>query len=192
MKKTFVCLLLLLGTISRADFRPNRKRVGFVSYDQVSAAIRNELAKTGFEKITFDKDDLSFIEVPLRSQSATLHIVRITIDIKERILQARLRCAENECLPFIATVNLIDEPQFSRSRYVVLDSSLQRGKQKTIHAGEKALFRTTVPGVSISMWVRCLQSGAIGEMIRVLDPSTKRVFMGRIQGEGLVSAGGEQ
>jgi Chaperone for flagella basal body P-ring formation len=151
-------------------------------------ALRSALVQQRLEGIHFDESAISF---PLIEGNSNIRITRMTFDPTNNLLEARVQCEKRGCLPFYVRVQPVSVREGLPARTVVVlpakgDRAAPRGG-KLVKAGQSAMLVVNRPGLRISIPVVCLQSGAVGEVIRARTAGNGSMLMGRVRGKGLLS-----
>jgi hypothetical protein len=118
--------------------------------------------------------------------------VRSVSRLENGELLARLECtASEECLPFFVSVRTSQGggAQADGGTVSALPVSLtqkQEPRSIVVRAGAKAMLELDGSHVQIRMPVVCLQSGGIGQTIRVMDKSHRQVYQAEVVDDGFV------
>ncbi len=155
-----------------------------ITRNQVFSAIREALRQSPLERLEFNENHIDIPEVRCASRSPQLEATNVSYDSKSRTLECRLRCARGGCLPFYARVTTTQPTSPLRSQSLRISRRDRLNKQAvspTLKAGDLVTLSIVTPVIRISLPVRCLQSGAIGETVRVRDPQANKVFLARIE-----------
>lgn len=128
-------------------------------------------------------------DVVARSGPPTLKVESIEPWGTDR-LRVRLSCVlPGECLPFYVSISLARTPQARAPRLVVgLFSSrpelrVQAKEQIVVRAGASALLLLEGPQIHIQLSVTCLESGSVGQTIRVVD-SERHPYLAKVGSDG--------
>ncbi len=126
---------------------------------------------------------------------AALHVVSARTFFAAGTWMLRLDCASRlDCLPFDAVLRipegeLLSQPDRGPAT-AKLPSILRRDRQLNPAAlarrGDQVELIEELPGVRLRAKVVCLDSGALGERIRVQNRTTHRVVMATVAGAELV------
>jgi hypothetical protein len=102
----------------------------------------------------------------------------------ERRVLARIGCERAmDCLPFYAEIEFpssVEAEQFSTQTHTVSTVPRRRPDTPIVRGGSIAELEIRVRAIRLLLHVRCLQSGAAGDTIRVLDESTKRIYRAKV------------
>ncbi len=124
---------------------------------------------------------------------ATVHVVSARPGFAAATWLLRLDCdSRRECLPFHAVLRTAQfdqplsrpyQPVFRRS-----DVTETRGLSRTmlVRSGNAVELVEQLPGVRLRVHVVCLQSGGLGDRIRVENRETHRVLSATVAGHDLV------
>ncbi len=131
------------------------------------------------------------VDIPLAVPAAGTHKLRVAAvcrDTDAGLLRFQLACSEpGACLPFLAYVRIaVPVPAPSCG----LEAAPRKGspaRPPAVHAGERATAVLVVAGLRMSAAVTCLESGALGDEIRVRGEQG-RIFRARVAGPGSVEA----
>jgi len=99
--------------------------------------------------------------------------------------QLQLECIPRiACVPSVAIVSSPDEKLFRSQRRV--------HPQLLVRAGERKQLIATAGPIRIQTEVVCLQSGGIGDRIRVREPRGRRLLVATVEHDGSLRVGGAQ
>jgi hypothetical protein len=117
-------------------------------------------------------------------ENAGVRVVSVTDQITGAV-KVKLRCQDNqECLPFYVLVHGIDGANATRASAVprVQASS----PQNVIRGGDHATLILESPDSRMRLPVICLQSGSLGQKIRVASPDHRQFFDAEIVATGVL------
>ncbi len=125
------------------------------------------------------------VEIPKvisrRSQSKLIVMSR---QVNGRTIQLRLRCAESACVPFYVKLRFHDGADANSALLDLQPPAYRRSPNKArcriVKAGSSAFLEIVSAAVRVRLQVRCLQSGSQGDIIRVRDEQTRRVYSARV------------
>jgi len=108
-------------------------------------------------------------------------------------MAARLECeSSDQCLPFFASLNMSRESAVEAAASVAPSNAPAVGSQAyvakhlVVRSGTPALLLLDGDKVHIRLSVICLESGALGQTIRVTDHDRKVVFRAQVVDGGLL------
>ena|ERR1700761_3687831 len=155
--------------------------------------------------------DASQIHLPVNmnasSASPNLEIVTVR-SLKDNHVRLELRCrTTSECLPFLATLDIEDadaltaairlkadstnsaSPKVSQPGGMQIDQELRgfRGDRGRLRVGSQAVMEIRDGHIDIHLQVLAIDSGSIGQQVRVCTLDRKKVFHATVTGEGSVS-----
>lgn len=167
----------------------------FVTQRQVRAALLESLRGTDLEALAFDEDDIAILAIPVKGSAPDLQVLRVTADAKRGVIEARLRCLRQECLPFCASVRPGAWPASANGQSMTIAMSPQtqlrappsKGQRPLVSVGDAAQLFVVTPGIRITIPVICLQPGSVGQLIRLRAVATGTVLMGRVESKGVLS-----
>ena len=110
--------------------------------------------------------------------SPALQVAAATWNRSASTIEFRIRCVERGiCAPFLVRMAIPEDSSGSPAR-------LRRRETAPVlvKAGAAATLRAESGGVRVSVRVLPLQPGTLGEIVRVRDPFTNRVFRVRVTG----------
>jgi hypothetical protein len=203
MRRCLLSSLLVFVTISIVSWAQSvgpgnhSRELRFVTQRQVHAALLDSLRGTEFAVLNFGDADVAISAVPVKVPAPDLQVFRLTADPKRGVIEARLRCLRQECLPFCANVQVslpdsMDRLSFSIPTTPPTERVIPLGKRQPplMLAGEAAKLFVFTPGIRISMPVISLQSGELGQLIRLRAVATGKVLLGRVESKGVLSSRG--
>jgi len=105
-------------------------------------------------------------------------------------VMVRLECAgENQCLPFYVSVRLEGPASIAAlpaSGFVIASQSVRPASTIAVRAGSPATLFLDGDHVHIRIAVTCMESGSIGQSIRVSGPDRQRIYTAQIVGAGML------
>jgi hypothetical protein len=120
--------------------------------------------------------------------------------MKDGQARLELRCAEtSECLPFFATLDVNDAARVSAeirlkagasataSRPTALQMRAGSGSQTQLRVGSHAVLVIRAGHLDIHLPVMAIDTGAVGQQVRVCTLDRKKVFHGTVTAEGTVT-----
>jgi len=109
-------------------------------------------------------------------ESASIQVVNTT-NSSAGTVKVKLRCQDNhECLPFYVLVHRLDKLNISSARLKAVSAAAADVPQNVIRGGEHATLILESPDSRMSLPVICLQSGILGQTIRVASPDHRQLF----------------
>jgi flagella basal body P-ring formation protein FlgA len=109
-------------------------------------------------------------------ESASVQVVSTT-GSSAGTVKVKLRCQDNhECLPFYVLVHSLDKPIVASARLRAVSAVEASAPQNIIRGGEHATLVLESPDSRMSLPVICLQSGILGQTIRVASPDHRQLF----------------
>jgi flagella basal body P-ring formation protein FlgA len=109
-------------------------------------------------------------------ESASVQVVS-TSNSSAGTVKVKLRCQDNhECLPFYVLVHSLDKPNVARARPQAVPAVETSVPQNIIRGGEHATLILESPDSRMNLPVICLQSGVVGQTIRVASPDHRQLF----------------
>lgn len=148
----------------------------------------------------------SAVHLPLQmiasTPAAQLEIVAMK-PIADHQLHLELRChAPSECIPFIATVDVPDSKRIAADVRTTTDLAAAsnnrsiNGESRTmavtgghtsLRAGTRAVLQIRDGHLDIHLQVLAIDSGSVGEQVRVSTLDHKKIFHATVTGEGTVT-----
>jgi hypothetical protein len=123
-----------------------------------------------------------FASLPLE---AALHVVSIRRDFAPGMWIVRLDCtSRHDCLPFVALLRSEAKPPAMGSWPMVKATP---GVASVVHGGDHVEVVAEGPGIKLRATGVCLDSGGLGQRIRVRNSSTHRVLVATVAGQKLVT-----
>lgn len=180
------------------DMGDRPEKASLVTQRQVRATLMESLRGTNLEALNFSEADVVVSAVPVKVPAPDLQVVRVTADPKRGVIDARLRCLRQECLPFCASVRPVTLPTSVNGQpFSILMSPrtersgrLSKARPPLVSAGDAAKLFVVTPGIRISIPVICLQPGGVGQFIRLRAVTTGKVLMGKVESKGVLSSQG--
>lgn len=124
------------------------------------------------------------VDIALPQVTSQVPDSRLLVVSEERegtAIRLRLRCAEGACLPFYATLRFRTandaEALLARLR---VSTNLANKSSTLIRQGSPTVLEIVMGQVRIRINVKCLQSGSQGDMIRVRDEQTQRIYLASV------------
>lgn len=107
--------------------------------------------------------------------------------------KVRLRCEHpNTCLPFYVLVHWGQLEEGSRSRpghtYRKPAQPEQRAANLLVRSGRTVVLMLEGEYIHMTLPVLCLQNGGRGQQVRVISKDTKRRYVARVTGPGVVTS----
>ena len=142
-------------------------------------------------KLTFRSDQLRLLG-PSASlpEGAAMRVISARPGFAPGTWLLRLDCeARRDCLPFHAILQLpADEDRHLREQGGVVPVVMKKRPraQPLARRGDDVVLVEQMSGMRLRMKVVCLESGAVGEQIRVRNRATRRVLLATVAGPGLV------
>jgi len=119
-------------------------------------------------------------------EGASLRVVS-TSDSNAGTIKVKLRCQDNhECLPFYVLVHSFDKPNVASARLQAVPAVAASPPQNVIRGGDHATLVLASPDSRMSLPVICLQSGVLGQTIRVASPDHRQVFDAVVVAPGML------
>ncbi len=196
MRKTIIsCPLLLVSVLSGMNYAADSPIAQpFINTHEVFLALRDAVDQSPLAKLDFKEEQIQLPLVRYRSEPQ-IQVTRLSYDPKRNLLESRLRCTHGGCLPFYVKV-LAEPPSPTIARQNVGFGAGTRIAQRhafppLVKAGDTATLGIITPAFHISLPVRCLQPGNVGDTIRVRDPQNQRVLTARIESKTRLTLAGE-
>jgi hypothetical protein len=170
-----VLLLAGAGVLLRADNNPRTP----ISRESILRAMDSSGMKIAPDQL----EPLS--DVTAAERNPQLRVVRVEV-LDGESDRALLQCEHhNVCLPFYVVVHrdaFTDGRETKPARRALPpEALLVRGGKAAVLVIEGDYIRMTMP-------VLCLQSGGLGQRVRVLSKDTKKTFLARVTGPGVVTS----
>ena len=121
-------------------------------------------------------------EIVTRKASPALAVTHAKCDLSRKVTQLWMRCVDRGACPdflvrvpnTICSPNRLGQPPSPRAKSASAAEQMQEGS--------KAWLIIDSGNLRLELAVVCLQRGSIGQTIRVVDPSSRRVFLAEIVG----------
>lgn len=133
---------------------------------------------------------------PSLPPGASLHLVSVRKGFTPGTWLLRLDCSSRrDCLPFHAVLSAAAGGAASQAnewtsavQALAPGSRRQPGPSAVLlaHSGERVSLVEELAGMRLQVKVVCLQSGGLGDRIRVQNPATHRVLLATVAGKDLV------
>jgi flagella basal body P-ring formation protein FlgA len=122
-------------------------------------------------------DQIEFLSgIRSTKESASIQVVS-TSNSSAGTVKVKLRCQDNrECLPFYVLVHSLDNLNVGSTRLKAVSVVEADVPQNVIRGGEHATLVLESPDSRMSLPVICLQSGVVGQTIRVASPDHRQLF----------------
>ncbi len=102
-------------------------------------------------------------------------------------IRVKLRCRDNrECLPFYVLVRGVDRKIASLSAARLMPAIEEAPVQNIVRGGEHATLILESPDSRMSLPVICLQSGTMGQKIRVSSPDHRQFYDAEVVAVGIL------
>jgi flagella basal body P-ring formation protein FlgA len=119
-------------------------------------------------------------------ESASLQVVS-TSNSSADTVKVKLRCQDNhECLPFYVLVHSLDKLNVGSATLKAVSAAEADVPPNIIRGGEHATLVLESPDSRMSLPVICLQSGAVGQTIRVASPDHRQLFDAVVVAAGIL------
>lgn len=119
-------------------------------------------------------------------ESERVRVVSVT-DSTAGTAKVKLRCPDNhDCLPFYVLVHSLARTGVGSARMAAPPVVGAGSAQNVIRGGDRATLVLESPDSRMSFPVICLQSGALGQTIRVASPNRRQVFDAEVIASGLL------
>jgi flagella basal body P-ring formation protein FlgA len=119
-------------------------------------------------------------------ESASVQVVS-TSNSSAGTVKVKLRCQDNhECLPFYVLVHSFDKPTLGGARLKAVSAAEADAPQNIIRGGEHATLVLESADSRMSLPVICLQSGIVGQTIRVASPDHRQLFDAVVVAPGML------
>ena len=119
-------------------------------------------------------------EMPCAGQRPRLELRRVEADGSN--VQVRMSCSRvSECLPFYVRLKFSNGAQ--ARVFIAAHGTVTRDEIRdlgVVHAGATVELGMKSGPVHMRFRVRCLQTGRVGDWIRVSDPQTRRLYRARV------------
>ena len=142
-------------------------------------------------------------QISARTASQKLEIVTVQ-PLKANQVRIELRCSKAaECLPFFASLDVEDANQTSADIQSRITSSTAPSHQtaepiggepvigRQLKVGSHAVLTIRDGHLNIHLQVLAIDSGAVGQQVRVSTLDRKKIFHATVTGEGTVAGGVE-
>lgn len=190
-------IVVLVASLSIGGFASDlpRSRV-LLERDVVYPVVRTALSRETAGSVVFGPDDLIVPSVLAVSTTPALNVSRVLIDEPHKRIEVRVRCATNQCLPFVVfVVPRVFPAKLNRHPENVVSSAAapeerRRSLLPLAHVGQMARLFMAGEGIRISMVVRCLDSGKAGQTIRVRDTTSGKIYRAEVKPDGVLHAAG--
>ena len=128
---------------------------------------------------------------------AELHVTAVRPGYSPGSWRLRIDCSSRrDCLPFHAvlhspTASLRSDSAAGLAAPMASQPGRSTGKPKQLqppltHSGDHVLLVEERSGMRLQVTVVCLQSGGLGDEIRVQNPATRRILLATVAGKNLV------
>ncbi len=178
MNKVAWPVLTLIALVSFARSQTS------VARDVISARrVADVMVSAG---IPVNPGQIDLLGVVSTGESASLQVVSVT-DRTAGSVKVKLRCRNNqECLPFYVLVHGIEIPKASAAKTDVASELKTTAPPDIIHGGDRATLILESGDARLSLPVICLQSGTLGQTIRVASPDRREYFDAEVVAKGTV------
>ncbi len=190
--------LALLGGAKVCVAGPPLSPPGSALRDQVAAAVARDL-ESRFA-VAPDPGDLRILDSRLSVPSnSELHVASVRVGNSPGSWMLRMECASRrDCLPFHVVLRMpVAGPRedLSARRRTSASELLQPAVRKTnpkqlrspvARSGDHVLLVEERSGLRIKVTAVCLESGGLGDQIRVRNLASKRVLLAMVAGKDLV------
>ena len=131
------------------------------------------------------------------SGSRTPHLQVVSVEPQNaNVANVRLKCrSTGVCLPFYVLLHWQDpdEAKNTLRKWQIRDQSRAHGAQlpqdeMLVRSGKTATLVLASSNTRITMPVLCLQNGARGQSVRVMDKDSRRVYLAKVIAAGLVTS----
>ncbi len=133
---------------------------------------------------------------PSLPAGASLHLVSVRKGFTAGTWLLRLDCSSRrDCLPFHAVLSTpaggaaSQAGEWTSAVQALAPESPRRSGPSAVllaHSGERVSLVEELAGMRLQVKVVCLQSGGLGDRIRVQNPATHRVLLATVAGKDLV------
>jgi hypothetical protein len=132
-------------------------------------------------------DQIEFLSgIRSAKESASIQVVS-TSNSSAGMVKVKLRCQDNhECLPFYVLVHSLDKLNVGSARLKTVSAAETDVPQNIIRGGEHATLILESPDSRMSLPVICLQSGNVGQTIRVASPDHRQLFDAVVVAPGML------
>jgi len=156
-----------------------------ISTEQIAAAMERTGMQVAPDQVTL-----------LAEISASTTDPRLTVRAVEswgnHRVKARIECeSSDQCLPFYVSLNMAPDAAAQAAAavaqtYLPKASAASSAKHFVVRSGNPATLLLDGERVHIRLSVICLESGALGQTIRVTDRDRKTVFRAQVVDDGLL------
>jgi flagella basal body P-ring formation protein FlgA len=170
---------LLLVTVALVPFTTAQT---IVARDVISARrVAEVMVSAGVSVKTDQIDLLGAVRV---SDSAGLRVVSVT-DRSAGTVKVKLRCQNNrECLPFYVLVHGVETPAAVATKPDTVPVAKASTPKNVIRGGDHATLILESADARINLPVICLQSGMLGQKVRVTSADHRQFFDAEVVGTG--------
>jgi len=181
----YVTAFLLLATMGAAQ------GIADIRYRIAEADVAKELRVLGLNVSASQVHLPTYISSTTEAPKLEIFAAR-TIGTNQ--VRLELNCpTSSECLPFFATVDVEEPDSFSAEVRLKLRRAIGPNRQPTLPSkearltvGSHAVLVIRDGHVDIHLQVLAIDSGAIGQQVRVCTLDRKKVFRATVTGEGTV------
>lgn len=115
-----------------------------------------------------------------------LKVSAASLNEREHALQLQMRCAQQVwCGTFLVQAPLPGALYAAPEKRIARSHARLR-QEVLAQAGKPAILTRHKDGIRVSLSVVCLERGVLGQVIRVRDPASHRIFQGEVVGAGLL------
>lgn len=124
-------------------------------------------------------------EPETRTPGAALHVTAVLPGLTSCRSLVRFACRDRAaCAPFWGEIAIA----IQRPASLVQNSRIVTHRAALVTPAHAALLICEEPGMEVRLRVRPLKSAALGEQVRVVDPTTHRIFFAQVKAENLVES----
>ena len=187
----YLVVLWLMALSCFAAWRP-------VLAQSPASSLQSKVAVAVARDLQFNSDQqggqLQILAPPAMSlpAGAKLHVVSVRGGFSPGSWLVRMACtARSDCLPFHVMLrstgpevrNPVGDPLSAAVQSRNLTAGVKQVRVPLAHSGDHMLLVEERPGLRLQARVVCLESGALGDAIRVRNLATHRVLLATIAGK---------
>lgn len=157
-----------------------------VSVAQTGILLRKITGALMVAGFSTDANQIDVLSGVTTTETANIYVARATRGPGD-LIKVKLRCHDNrECLPFYVLVHGIDETSLTLSSLGLAPPIKASPPKNLMRGGEHATLILETPDSRMSLPVICLQSGVLGQEIRVTSLDHRQFYDAKIVAVGLL------
>ncbi len=175
---------LAWAVLAFVSVMPAVSQTGAAAPSSLAQRVVDALALTG---ITVGPRQIEFLSGTHRArESEGVRVVSVT-DSTAGTAKVKLRCPDNhDCLPFYVLVHSLTGASLRSTKLQAPPISAANAPQNVVRGGDRATLVLESPDSRLSFPVICLQSGMLGQKIRVASPDRRQVFDAEVVASGML------